>query len=110
MVRWLIMLCILRPGQPSNPAPCTIQGNLAHTKQSPPRTLQYDYAQAPMAVLGGERFLVSVVPLYGGWGWMSTFMKVDPRVLQPTQTGMKGTLALPLEAHTLTQVLTPHPL
>ena len=31
----------------------TLQGYLAHKKQQPPRNLQQDYAQGPMAVLGG---------------------------------------------------------
>ena len=30
-----------------------IQGYLAHMKQRPPRTLQLDYAQGTMVVLGG---------------------------------------------------------
>jgi len=30
---------------------CHIQGNLAHKKQPPPRTLQWDFAQGPMEVL-----------------------------------------------------------
>ena len=31
----------------------TVQGYLAHKKQRPPSTLQYDYTQGPMVVLGG---------------------------------------------------------
>jgi len=31
-----------------------LQGYLAHKKQRPPRTLQWDYAYGPMAVLVGE--------------------------------------------------------
>jgi hypothetical protein len=31
----------------------TLQGYLAHKKQHPPRTLQEDYAEGPMVVLGG---------------------------------------------------------
>ena len=30
-----------------------VQGYLAHTKQRPPRTLQWDYAQGPMEALWG---------------------------------------------------------
>ena len=30
-----------------------VQGYLAHKKQRPPRTLQQEYTQGPMAVLGG---------------------------------------------------------
>jgi hypothetical protein len=30
-----------------------LQGYLAHTKQRPPRTLQWDYAWGPMMTLGG---------------------------------------------------------
>ena len=40
------------------------QGHLAHKKEPPPRTLQYDYAQGPMVVLGGGLFLMSEVPLH----------------------------------------------
>jgi len=36
-----------------NPELYTLQGHLAHKKQRPPRTLQYDYAQDFMAVLRG---------------------------------------------------------
>ena len=31
-----------------------VQGNLAHKKVPPPRTLQQAYAQGPAVVLGGE--------------------------------------------------------
>ena len=31
---------------------CRVQGHLAHKKQRPPRTLQYDYAECPMEALG----------------------------------------------------------
>jgi hypothetical protein len=40
-----------------------IQGYLADTKQYPPKNLQQEHAWAPMAVLGGGRFLMGEVPL-----------------------------------------------
>jgi len=44
-----------------------VQGYLAHKKQCPPRTLQYDYAYGPMEALGGEGLLLmSEVSLYMG--------------------------------------------
>ena len=48
------------------PAPLlrrNLQGYLADKKPPPRRSLQYDHAWAPMAVLGGVRFLMSEVPL-----------------------------------------------
>jgi hypothetical protein len=42
-----------------------VQEYLAHEKAPPPRTLQWTYAQCPIAVLVGVRFLMSEVPLYG---------------------------------------------
>ena len=41
-----------------------VPGNLADKKTPPPRTLQQAYAQGPVVVLGGGRFLISEVPLY----------------------------------------------
>ena len=45
-------------------APFLLQGCLAHKKQRPPRTLQWDNAQGPTVVLRGGLFLMSEVPLY----------------------------------------------
>ena len=41
-----------------------LQGYLAHKKLLPPGTPQKAYAQDPMVVLGGLKFLMSEVPLY----------------------------------------------
>ena len=41
---------------PAGPAPALdihLQGYLAHERYPPPRTLQQDYAQGPLVVLGG---------------------------------------------------------
>ena len=38
-----------------------LQGNIALEKQPPPKTLQQDFTQGPMVVLGGL-FLMSEVP------------------------------------------------
>ena len=43
-----------------------LQGYLAHKKLHPPRTLQQEYAEGPMVVLGGGGFVMSEVPLYPG--------------------------------------------
>ena len=42
-----------------------VQGCLADEKTYSPRTLQQAYAQVPAVLLGGGRFLMSEVPLYG---------------------------------------------
>ena len=44
--------------------PPALQGYLAHTERLPPRTVQEAYAQRPVVVLGGLRFLISGVLLY----------------------------------------------
>ena len=41
-----------------------VQGYLAHKKLRPPRTLQWDYTQGPVVVLGGGRFLMNEAPLH----------------------------------------------
>ena len=40
-----------------------IQGYLAHKNHPPPRTLQKDYTQGHMVVLGGGLFFISELPL-----------------------------------------------
>ena len=40
-----------------------VQGYLAHKKLSPPRTLQWAYAQGPTVVIWGGHFIMSEVPL-----------------------------------------------
>jgi len=42
-----------------------LQGYLPHNKSHPLGALQKDYACGPTAVLGGVRFIMSEVPLYG---------------------------------------------
>ena len=49
--------------QGSGARKCQVQVYLAHKKLPPPRTLQQDYAQGPMVVIRGGRFLMSEVPL-----------------------------------------------
>ena len=41
-----------------------VQGNLAHKKFSPARTLPYDSASGPSVVLRGRGLFMSEVPLY----------------------------------------------
>jgi len=36
----------------------TVQGHLAHNKHPPPRTLQWNYTEGPMVVLGGEGYFL----------------------------------------------------
>ena len=41
----------------------TVQGYLTDKKMHPPRTLQEDYAQGPVVILGWLAFLMNEVPL-----------------------------------------------
>jgi len=66
-----------------HPTPSALQGCLAHKKPPHPRTLQWDYAYAPVVVLGGALFLMSEVPLHcivessGGAGHLQRLEAAD---------------------------------